>query len=45
MFEQGIQEGFMPADHYRLFKVASSVEEAVDYALASDTDVKVSNKL
>ena len=44
MFEQGIQEGFMPADQYRLFKVASSVEEAIDYALASDTDVKVSNK-
>lgn len=44
LFEQGIQEGFMPADHYNLFRVASSVEEAVDFALEPRKDIIVSPK-
>ncbi len=44
LFDRSIQEGFMPSDHYRLFRVASSVEEAVDFALAPRKDIIVSPK-
>ena len=44
LFDRSIQEGFMPSDHYKLFRVASSVEEAVDFALAPRKDIIVSPK-
>ena len=44
LFHQGIQEGFIPADHFRLFSVASSVGEAVELALAPCRHIKVSPK-
>lgn len=44
LFHQGIQEGFIPADHFRLFSVASSVGEAVEFALAPCRHIKVSPK-
>lgn len=44
LFDRSIQEGFMPSDHYKLFRVASSVEEAVDFVLAPRKDIIVSPK-
>lgn len=44
MFEQAIREGFIPADHFRLFRVASTAQEAVDYAIAAYNNISPSAK-
>jgi len=44
MLATGVQQGFIPADHSRLYKVASSVTEAVRFALEPKEDITVSAK-
>lgn len=44
MFAKGVEDGFIPANHCNLFKVASTVEEAVDYALAPYEDIEPAPK-
>lgn len=44
MLATGVQQGFIPADHGRLYKVASSVTEAVRFALEPKEDITVSAK-
>ena len=44
MFAKAVQQGFMRADHSRLFSVASTAEEAVALALATDPDTEFSPK-
>ena len=44
MMAKGIEQGFIPADHTKLFDVASTVAEAVDYALAPRRDIEVAPK-
>ena len=44
MLATGMQQGFIPAGHNELYKVASSVTEAVELALKPHRDIDIRAK-
>lgn len=44
MLATGVQQGFIPAGHNKLYKVASSVSEAVAFALEPHSDIDITAK-